>query len=143
MEIGEGDSLEVTVTINPPAAAVITVELESSPPLTLSADTLVFNPGATTAVTTITVPDDNTDDRDGRMHTVALQLSSPLRATLGDDLTVIVPRDDADIIRTITIAPTVLSLTEGDTATSSLKTCLLYTSPSPRDRQKSRMPSSA
>ena len=25
----------------------------------------------------------------------------------------------------------------------SLKTCLLYTSPSPRDRQKSRMPSSA
>ena len=24
-----------------------------------------------------------------------------------------------------------------------LKTCLLYTSPSPRDRQKSRMPSSA
>ena len=26
---------------------------------------------------------------------------------------------------------------------SKLKTCLLYTSPSPRDRQKSRMPSSA
>ena len=26
---------------------------------------------------------------------------------------------------------------------SGLKTCLLYTSPSPRDRQKSRMPSSA
>ena len=25
----------------------------------------------------------------------------------------------------------------------SMKTCLLYTSPSPRDRQKSRMPSSA
>ena len=28
-------------------------------------------------------------------------------------------------------------------ATQSLVTCLLYTSPSPRDRQKSRMPSSA
>ena len=27
--------------------------------------------------------------------------------------------------------------------TSELKSCLLYTSPSPRDRQKSRMPSSA
>ena len=26
---------------------------------------------------------------------------------------------------------------------SNIKTCLLYTSPSPRDRQKSRMPSSA
>ena len=31
----------------------------------------------------------------------------------------------------------------GDTALSSWPTCLLYTSPSPRDRQKSRMPSSA
>ena len=29
------------------------------------------------------------------------------------------------------------------TCVSKLKTCLLYTSPSPRDRQKSRMPSSA
>ena len=28
-------------------------------------------------------------------------------------------------------------------ATQSVKGCLLYTSPSPRDRQKSRMPSSA
>ena len=28
-------------------------------------------------------------------------------------------------------------------AYNALKTCLLYTSPSPRDRQKSRMPSSA
>ena len=28
-------------------------------------------------------------------------------------------------------------------ATESLNACLLYTSPSPRDRQKSRMPSSA
>ena len=29
------------------------------------------------------------------------------------------------------------------TASDTLLTCLLYTSPSPRDRQKSRMPSSA
>ena len=29
------------------------------------------------------------------------------------------------------------------TATSDARDCLLYTSPSPRDRQKSRMPSSA
>ena len=32
---------------------------------------------------------------------------------------------------------------ESDTLSPSLNTCLLYTSPSPRDRQKSRMPSSA
>ena len=31
----------------------------------------------------------------------------------------------------------------GITITSAATTCLLYTSPSPRDRQKSRMPSSA
>ena len=31
----------------------------------------------------------------------------------------------------------------GDTTLAIFKTCLLYTSPSPRDRQKSRMPSSA
>ena len=30
-----------------------------------------------------------------------------------------------------------------DTMEQNLETCLLYTSPSPRDRQKSRMPSSA
>ena len=31
----------------------------------------------------------------------------------------------------------------GVTADTALRLCLLYTSPSPRDRQKSRMPSSA
>ena len=33
--------------------------------------------------------------------------------------------------------------TVGDTVKGFAYTCLLYTSPSPRDRQKSRMPSSA
>ena len=33
--------------------------------------------------------------------------------------------------------------TIGQQAKEVLETCLLYTSPSPRDRQKSRMPSSA
>ena len=32
---------------------------------------------------------------------------------------------------------------EGVRLGASIKVCLLYTSPSPRDRQKSRMPSSA
>ena len=33
--------------------------------------------------------------------------------------------------------------TGGNSITFNIETCLLYTSPSPRDRQKSRMPSSA
>ena len=36
-----------------------------------------------------------------------------------------------------------LELRDGDKARYRGKGCLLYTSPSPRDRQKSRMPSSA
>ena len=35
------------------------------------------------------------------------------------------------------------SITELDTEEEDNESCLLYTSPSPRDRQKSRMPSSA
>ena len=45
------------------------------------------------------------------------------------------------------ILRSVKPVTEGELDTSSMAiygvTCLLYTSPSPRDRQKSRMPSSA
>ena len=43
-----------------------------------------------------------------------------------------------DIVRGMSI-----SLTELPLLFEKLKDCLLYTSPSPRDRQKSRMPSSA
>ena len=38
---------------------------------------------------------------------------------------------------------TVGTVKPGDTIGANTSTCLLYTSPSPRDRQKSRMPSSA
>ena len=44
-------------------------------------------------------------------------------------------------MRTNTIAG--IMTQTGGTAANSLLSCLLYTSPSPRDRQKSRMPSSA
>ena len=37
----------------------------------------------------------------------------------------------------------VKTFSSGDDVVNELKNCLLYTSPSPRDRQKSRMPSSA
>ena len=36
-----------------------------------------------------------------------------------------------------------VKIDKGEVANELFKTCLLYTSPSPRDRQKSRMPSSA
>ena len=45
--------------------------------------------------------------------------------------------DIADNVEIINVRP------KRDKETSSIVTCLLYTSPSPRDRQKSRMPSSA
>ena len=40
-------------------------------------------------------------------------------------------------------APVRAAVDHGDDIITSTKICLLYTSPSPRDRQKSRMPSSA
>ena len=39
--------------------------------------------------------------------------------------------------------PPLAELLEGEVRVKILYICLLYTSPSPRDRQKSRMPSSA
>ena len=45
---------------------------------------------------------------------------------------------------TLTSGPTYSSSTDGSTSQGTITMgCLLYTSPSPRDRQKSRMPSSA
>ncbi len=46
---------------------------------------------------------------------------------------------------TIGTEPSVLPLSigDGELCDTALTTCLLYTSPSPRDRQKSRMPASA
>ena len=51
----------------------------------------------------------------------------------------------ADIIEFIVTGAAGDGLLEGniDPPTGEAGTCLLYTSPSPRDRQKSRMPSSA
>ena len=41
------------------------------------------------------------------------------------------------------VAPTMSNTTVGSNPNVDLRTCLLYTSPSPRDRTRSRMPSSA
>ena len=47
------------------------------------------------------------------------------------------PKSDLDV------APLLLPAVVLRNDAQALKACLLYTSPSPRDRQKSRMPSSA
>ena len=46
-------------------------------------------------------------------------------------------------IPTGSMQPTLYGITEGNLSQTESVPCLLYTSPSPRDRQKSRMPSSA
>ena len=48
-------------------------------------------------------------------------------------------RQDADKI----VSETLNNCDDGELYLEESKSCLLYTSPSPRDRQKSRMPSSA
>ena len=64
------------------------------------------------------------------------QLSEPLlRRCLRYDMSFLPPETEADVIRRKTGVPI--------TVARLIVACLLYTSPSPRDRQKSRMPSSA
>ena len=50
------------------------------------------------------------------------------------------PKDEADLAHFLSSTPDEIPVTILGVASN---TCLLYTSPSPRDRQKSRMPSSA
>ena len=51
--------------------------------------------------------------------------------------------DDCAICRQISICENLLKSLGLAGAAAAITACLLYTSPSPRDRQKSRMPSSA
>ena len=48
-----------------------------------------------------------------------------------------------ELLDTTTQQTTTLQKQQEDLRSANAQTCLLYTSPSPRDRQKSRMPSSA
>ena len=56
------------------------------------------------------------------------------RAAVGDE-----DRSEIDILRPLALLNDLVDADRGELADG----CLLYTSPSPRDRQKSRMPSSA
>ena len=49
----------------------------------------------------------------------------------------------AKYVDDIAVPPNTLEILLGQSKFAHAKICLLYTSPSPRDRQKSRMPSSA
>ena len=68
---------------------------------------------------------------------------------MGRYLAVLLAKDGADVcvcdVNEETLNETVAMLRKYNVSVSShlLDVCLLYTSPSPRDRQKSRMPSSA
>ena len=63
--------------------------------------------------------------------------------------TVLIVEGDARVTGVLSIGQGSVSINERDISAvgvitgANFKTCLLYTSPSPRDRQKSRMPSSA
>ena len=52
---------------------------------------------------------------------------------------------DEELLTTLVLADALAKplLIEGEAGVGKTEVCLLYTSPSPRDRQKSRMPSSA
>ena len=59
-----------------------------------------------------------------------------LNADLGEEVT-----DDAALLEVVTSANVACGYHAGNAAI--MRSCLLYTSPSPRDRTRSRMPSSA
>ena len=70
---------------------------------------------------------------------------SPLNMFFSMNETGVDDYDEADILSSPNLANPLLgtSTTTGSATSAPNTPCLLYTSPSPRDRQKSRMPSSA
>ena len=90
-------------------------------------ETFTFDGSTTTDVSTNSVLDDLLDVVDGGL---GADLSDDEIQTTTQGITVQLP------VLSFTTVSTVVSVPDGGT-------CLLYTSPSPRDRQKSRMPSSA
>ena len=79
---------------------------------------------------------------------IATIFVNPLQFAPNEDFETYPRREDSDIRKLVEedidllFAPGVNEMYRPD-ATTTISVCLLYTSPSPRDRQKSRMPSSA
>ena len=138
---GEGRVTEVVLSINPlPIFGSVTVNLradETFTALNLLDEQAVFSIGSPTAVARISIDDDDEDQIEDRVFTDAVEIEPyNVIGIAYNELDVTVPRDENDIDRVVLPSTEPLVIGEG-------ATCLLYTSPSPRDRQKSRMPSSA
>ena len=90
-------------------------------------------------VNVINAPTYGVSKKDTLSDLALLTGATVINEDLGDDMDLIQPEYLGQAIKSVT--------TDTDTIiqvdTDNLKICLLYTSPSPRDRQKSRMPSSA
>ena len=71
------------------------------------------------------------------------ELVEPLNALKKAGIEVTVASNSGESIQTVTGDKDWASKVNADSRLADAKACLLYTSPSPRDRQKSRMPSSA
>ena len=124
-------------TISAPNTTQVTIGI-------VAHDHFTFNIASTTANVCDAIGN-LTTQLSGLIHTAITNID--LRPTSNtNEFTVEITWTDEDGNTQVTTDPTpILVQTSDDTVTTFLtsNTCLLYTSPSPRDRQKSRMPSSA
>ena len=85
------------------------------------------------------IPDGvTTDDINPQQHTHG-DVGNPPEATIAPRQATGTPKQDESAKNTVANQPKSQELVESNSPT----TCLLYTSPSPRDKRQSRMPSSA
>ena len=79
-----------------------------------------------------------------RRHLQLMPPEGPTAEAVAGDLATLLDRFDARLsVREVETARLILQGFSSKAIAQQLGICLLYTSPSPRDRQKSRMPSSA
>ena len=91
---------------------------------------------------------EETSDARSIIFEIPQQLSASFRYKAGQFLTLKIPYDGKDLVRCYSLASSPETESEHKVTVKRvddgrISNCLLYTSPSPRDRQKSRMPSSA
>ena len=114
--IDQGEFIDLTASINPPTADIVDFTWTSNDdPIGTNSPNVTDQPAETT------------------QYTVVATSSNGCTASDSRGLNVIVP---------VWEIPTAFT-PDGDNLNDEFGICLLYTSPSPRDRQKSRMPSSA
>ena len=143
-------SQAITVDLSAASAQNVTVNYAvtgtatgSGTDYTLANGTLTINAGATSDTITIaSIVDDSITEGS---ESVILTLSSPSNASLGSDSVhtyTITDNDNAPVVDFNTTSSSDAESVSSQAITVDLS-CLLYTSPSPRDATLSRMPSSA